>query len=225
MDRQFDSSCLEPHWIAAEALERLWMGNGRFRTGQTRSRQVDSQRRRELAVEQRPFAIVLTCADSRVAPEILFDQGLGDLFVIRVAGNVVNTSVLGSIEYAVHAFDVKCVVVLGHDFCGSVQAVLDAYRKENSGESTEMLLNFVSLAASIRIGTHLPQDPLEASRQAVRHNLFHQTKALTRKSAYLAQKAESCELCVTPALYHLETGEVEWFRGADSPKKRWTPND
>ena len=203
---------------ATEALERLRMGNARFMTGQTRSHRTDPDWRRVLATGQRPFAIVLTCADSRVAPEILFDQGLGDLFVLRVAGNVINKSILGSMEYAVHEFDVKCVVVLGHDFCGGVQAILDA-QQPCVDVSRPTMSNFSHLATNIRIGNYLSQDPKEASRQAVRHNLFYQTTALARKSVYLAQKAMSDELRIIPALYHLEIGEVEWFRNVKISQK------
>ncbi len=212
------ASRTEPCGSATAALERLRMGNARFMTGQTRSHRTDSDWRRVLATGQRPFAIVLTCADSRVSPEILFDQGLGDLFVLRVAGNVMNRSILGSMEYAVHEFDVKCVVVLGHDFCGGVQAILDA-RQPCANRSRPAMHNFSHLATNIRTGNDLSQDPEEASRQAVRHNLFYQTTVLARKSVYLAQKVMSDELRIVPALYHLEIGEVEWFRSVKISKK------
>src|SRR5215471_12890418 len=107
-----------------EALQRLKAGNARFAADQPSKRDVSKARRAEVAKGQKPFAIILACADSRVAPELIFDQGLGDLFVLRVAGNVTDPENLGSIEYALVHFKTSLIVVLGHDECGAVKAAL-----------------------------------------------------------------------------------------------------
>ena len=114
------------------ALERLKAGNARFVTDKAEKRVSDAKMRAELAKGQHPFAIILACADSRVPPEFLFDQGLGDLFVVRVAGNVTGEEVLGSIEYAVAHLHVPLVVVLGHEKCGAVKAALDQVEPEGN---------------------------------------------------------------------------------------------
>src|SRR5439155_1280302 len=108
----------------AQALERLKAGNTRFAADKSNPKNIGKDRRAVLAKGQHPFAVVLTCADSRVAPELVFDQGLGDLFVLRVAGNIADPFVLGSIEYAVEHLHTPLIVVLGHESCGAVAAAL-----------------------------------------------------------------------------------------------------
>src|SRR5438105_3680928 len=107
------------------SLQRLKDGNARFAADKPNKRDVGADKRKELAKGQHPFAIVLTCADSRVAPELLFDAGLGELFVLRVAGNIADPAVVGSIEYAVEHLHTPLIVVLGHESCGAVAAALD----------------------------------------------------------------------------------------------------
>src|SRR5439155_16101250 len=109
----------------AAAWQKLKEGNARFVSDRLAARQIGEERRARLAKGQQPFAVVLSCADSRVVPELLFDQGLGDVFVVRVAGNIADKAMLGSIEYAVEHLHVPLVVVLGHESCGAVQAALD----------------------------------------------------------------------------------------------------
>src|SRR5438105_3479472 len=115
----------EPVPTPAAALDRLKDGNGRFAADKPAARKTDAKRRAELAAGQHPFAVVLTCADSRVAPELVFDAGLGELFVLRVAGNIADPAVVGSIEYAVEHLHTPLIVVLGHESCGAVAAALD----------------------------------------------------------------------------------------------------
>jgi carbonic anhydrase len=122
-----DSSAARAAVTGEEALARLIEGNKRYADGQAQGPRRDSARRAEQAEGQTPFAVILTCADSRVPPEIVFDQGIGDLFVVRVAGNTANNDVtLGSIEFAVSVLHCPLVVVLGHEKCGAVTAALDA---------------------------------------------------------------------------------------------------
>lgn len=222
---------------AADSLQRLQDGNARFVADRAVSHEIGDQRRHELVGGQHPFAIVLACADSRVPPELLFDQGLGDLFVIRVAGNVVDPAILGSIEYAVDHLGVQLVVVLGHDSCGGVQAVLDSQNShheehndanaadadhknvDEGDEGTENLKethtaipqNLMLLARKIFVGESLPEDPHAAAAQAVRNNLKHQIETMMRNSNYLEAKTSSGTLHVVPAMYHIESGSVEWL--------------
>src|ERR687887_668435 len=125
---------------AAAALEKLREGNRRF-VGNVRSAEalLSQIRRAELALDQRPFAIVLGCSDSRVPAEIVFDQGLGDLFVIRVAGNIVAPSQIGSVEFAAERFGTQLVVVMGHSQCGAVEETLRALEGQSNGDSRHML--------------------------------------------------------------------------------------
>src|SRR5260370_868323 len=126
-----------------EALKRLKEGNSRFVADKLAERNLGKNRRAELAKGQAPFAIILGCADSRVAPELLFDQGLGDLFVVRVAGNVTDPEILGSIEYALTELKAPLIVVLGHEECGAVKAALS--EEQLSG-------NLAKLIARVHVG-------------------------------------------------------------------------
>ncbi len=214
---------------AADALQRLQDGNARFVADHAATHDLGDQRRHELVGGQHPFAIVLACADSRVPPELLFDQGLGDLFVIRVAGNVVDPAILGSIEYAVDHLGVQLVVVLGHDSCGGVQAVLDAqndhasHHDDDDGDNDEkedgttsetsvaIPQNLMLLAQKIFVGDDLPQNSQAAAAQAVRNNLRHQVETIMRNSDYLEIKTARQTLHIVPAMYHIESGKVEWL--------------
>lgn len=131
---------------AQEALSRLKQGNQRFVAGETtHHKQLSHQARAEMAEDQNPFAIVLGCSDSRVPAEMVFDQGLGDLFVIRVAGNVVAPSQVGSVEFAAERYDCAVVVVLGHSHCGAIQATIDTLMNPDSPPSAN-LMSIVNLS-------------------------------------------------------------------------------
>src|SRR5207253_8806048 len=112
----------QPAVAPAEAIAKLKEGNGRYASGRLQRSGQRTERRAELTKDQHPFAVIVSCSDSRVPPEIVFDQGLGDLFVVRVAGNVIDDHSLGSIEYAVDHLGVRLIVVLGHQSCGAVKA-------------------------------------------------------------------------------------------------------
>src|SRR5262249_21918335 len=143
----------EDRVTSAQALERLKAGNDRFSDDKTGERKIGKDRREELAKGQHPFAVILTCADSRVAPELVFDTGLGDLFVLRVAGNVTDPAVIGSIEYAVEHLHAPLIVVMGHEACGAVKAAL-------GGQPLPGDLG--TLIKMVRAGRDLPKDPAEA---------------------------------------------------------------
>lgn len=200
---------------AVEALERLQEGNRRFVAGQ---RRVDvgtgPERRNEVVGDQRPFAIVLGCSDSRVPAEIVFDQGLGDLFVIRVAGNVVAPSQIGSVEFAAEWFGTKLVVVLGHSRCGAVVATLQELQQSSRHPSRNLrsIVDRVRPAVLPLLESHEGDDE-RLVRRAVRANVRASVNQLRHGSELLEQLVTRDELLIVGAEYSLDTGEVDFFEG------------
>jgi carbonic anhydrase len=185
---------------AQEALSRLKQGNQRFVAGETtHHKQLSHQARAEMAEDQNPFAIVLGCSDSRVPAEMVFDQGLGDLFVIRVAGNVVAPSQVGSVEFAAERYDCAVVVVLGHSHCGAIQATIDTLMNPDSPPSANLMQ------------TELKHDLCKLSKHAVRSNVFASVNQLRHGSAVLESLIAKGKLQVVGAEYSLESGEVVFF--------------
>ena len=171
-----------------EALNRLRKGNKRFVSDSSIFNNALSHksRRHSLAEDQDPFAIILGCSDSRVSSEIVFDQGLGDLFVVRVAGNIVAPSQIGSIEFAVERFGARLVVVMGHSRCGAIQATLDSLRCPSENQSK----NLRSIVDRIRPSLELldiDQDPEITLQQAVRANIHSSVSQLQHESRILEQ--------------------------------------
>ena len=199
---------------AAEALDRLRDGNRRF-VSQERGRDGNQNRSPGpwLSGRQEPFAIVLGCSDSRVPMEIVFDQGLGDLFVVRVAGNIVAPSILGSIEFAAQEFGTRLVVVLGHTECGAVLASLETIERpgEISSPNLQSIIDRVlpSVAGSVRDGRDLGPDDLV--RNAIRRNVRASAAQIRRDSRVLAGLIETDGLRIVGAEYSIDTGEVEFF--------------
>jgi carbonic anhydrase len=203
---------------AKEALERLRAGNRRFVTGASHGdAQANTARRRELATSQAPFAIILGCSDSRVPAEIVFDQGLGDLFVIRVAGNIVAPSQIGSVEFAAERFGTRLVVVLGHSNCGAILATLEELgrRSEEQSRHLRSIVDRVRPSVESLLVTGLRHDPAALVREAVRANIRMSVNQLRHSSALLEQLIQHDGLRVVGAEYSLETGEVE-FLDADA---------
>jgi carbonic anhydrase len=200
---------------AHAALERLRTGNQRFvatLSGDTSASQM--LRRLELAPErQEPFAIVLGCSDSRVPAEIVFDQGLGDLFVIRVAGNIVAPSQIGSVEFAASRFGTRLVVVLGHSQCGAILATLDALRQPSAVESHHVgsIVDRIRPSVEGLMRTELRHDLDALTRQAVRSNVRVSVDHLRHGSAVLEQLSADGGLMIVGAEYSLETGIVDFF--------------
>lgn len=202
---------------AMTALERLREGNRRFAAG---LRSIDTMathtKRAELTSGQTPFAIVLGCSDSRVPAEIVFDQGLGDLFVIRVAGNIVAPSQIGSVEFAAAAFDTRLVVVLGHSQCGAVGASIEALQHPQEERS----LNIRSIVDRIRpsivglMTTELRDQPDALLQEAVRANVRASVNQLRHGSAMLENLVTHSGMLIVGAEYSLETGIVDFFDGA-----------
>jgi carbonic anhydrase len=200
---------------APEALARLQEGNRRFVSGvRSLDALVNHTRRAELAVEQRPFAIILGCSDSRVPAEIVFDQGLGDLFVIRVAGNIVAPSQVGSVEFAAERFGSPLVVVLGHTQCGAILATLEEVRSRTSqSPNLRSIVNRIRPTVETLLAAAGSSDEAALIRQAVRANVRASADHLRHGSAVLEQLIQDGRLLVVGAEYSLETGEVDFFDG------------
>ncbi len=201
---------------AREALALLREGNRRFVAEIRNPAGGASQaRRRELVAGQEPFAIILGCSDSRVPAEIVFDQGLGDLFVIRVAGNIVAPSQIGSVEFAAEQFHTRLVVVLGHSQCGAIQATLEQLQRSTADQSRNLrsIVDRVRPAVAALLETDLRLDADAMLHQAVRANIRMSADHLRHGSEILEQLIAREGLLIVGAEYSLETGEVEFFDG------------
>jgi carbonic anhydrase len=201
---------------ATEALERLRAGNRRFvanlDAGAAAPPSPAAPHGTDLA-EQRPLAIVLGCSDARVPAELIFDQGLGDLFVIRVAGNIVAPSLVGSVEFAATRFDTKLVVVLGHTRCGAIEATIedllhpDDHHSRNLRDIVDRIRPAV--ARVVAEGAHDGHEDL--ARRAVRANIAHSVDHLRHDSQIMEQLIRDEGVVVIGAEYSLETGLVTFF--------------
>jgi carbonic anhydrase len=199
---------------AEEALFRLREGNYRFASNVRGSDAIISPRRRvELTAGQEPFAIILGCSDSRVPAEIVFDQGLGDLFVIRVAGNIVAPSQVGSVEFAAERYGTRLVVVLGHSQCGAILATIEELQRPTENQS----LNLHAIVERVRpsveglLATDLRHDEPALVTRAVRANIAASVNHLRHGSEVLEQLIREKGLRIVGAEYSLETGVVEFF--------------
>ena len=204
---------------ASEALDRLREGNERFVADiRSHATVVRRSHRGDLADGQEPFAIILGCSDSRVPAEIVFDQGLGDLFVIRVAGNIVAPSQIGSVEFAVSKFGTRLVVVLGHSRCGAVEATLDELRRPSAKQSRYLYSIVERVRPSVEplLATPLRDDPAALIRDAVRANVRVSASQL-RHGSELLESLASEGMLVVGAEYSLENGVVEFFDGIPHP--------
>ena len=199
---------------ALEALERLREGNLRFAANVRGSDAFVSHTRRvELASGQQPFAIILGCSDSRVPAEIVFDQGLGDLFVIRVAGNIVAPSQVGSVEFSAARYFTRLVVVLGHSQCGAILATLEELRTptENQSHNLRAIVDRLRPSVESLLHTELRDDSDALVKQAVRANIHASVDHLRHGSQVLEELIQREGLLVVGAEYSLETGVVEFF--------------
>ena len=201
---------------ARQALERLLEGNRRF-VDETRTSEslASAKRRNALTAGQAPFAVILGCSDSRVPVEIIFDQGLGDLFVIRVAGNIVAPSQVGSVEFAAERFQTRLVVVLGHSSCSAIDTTLQELQRPTTHQSR----NLYSIVDRIRPGvesllaTELRHDPEALLHHAVRANIRAAANQLRHGSEIVEQLIRTEGLLVVGAEYSLDTGVVDFFDG------------
>jgi len=205
---------------ALTALAALKDGNRRFVAELAEAGNVRT-RRRELPAGQEPLAIILGCSDARVPAEIVFDQGLGDLFVIRVAGNIVAPSQVGSVEFAAAAFGTRLVVVLGHSNCGAIHATLDQLTRPSQDQSPNLrsIVNRIRPAVEGLIERSAALDRDALVHQAVRANIRMSADHLRHGSEVLEQAIERDGLLVVGAEYSLESGVVEFFDGVTPADK------
>ena len=199
---------------AAEALKRLREGNRRFVTNQTTApAHASAAHRVALVAGQEPFAIILGCSDSRVPAELVFDQSFGDLFVIRVAGNIVAPSQVGSVEFAASRFGTRLVVVMGHSQCGAVVATLEELQGQPTNQSKNLraIVDRVRPSVETLFSGRRDADPEALLRDAVRANVRASVNHLRHGSELLEKLIEGAGLVVVGAEYSLETGVVEFF--------------
>jgi carbonic anhydrase len=202
---------------AREGMQKLVAGNRRFVADERSSESYASQAHRaSLVAGQAPFAVILGCSDSRVPVEIVFDQGLGDLFVIRVAGNIVAPSQISSVEFAAERFGTRLVVVLGHTRCGAIEATLDALLAppQRHPRDPHSIVDRVRPSVEGLLETELRHDHDALVHHAVRANIRASANHLRHGSQVIEQLIQSDGLLVVGAEYSLETGLVEFFDGA-----------
>ncbi|MGE5401380.1 MAG: carbonic anhydrase [Ignavibacteriales bacterium] len=199
----FLSSSLFGQSAGEQSLSKLLEGNKRYLSGQQKDKNYEKERA-ELATGQKPYAIILTCSDSRVPPEIIFDEDLGELFVIRVAGNVIDEVTLGSIEYAAEHLNSPLLVVMGHSNCGAVKACL---------EGGHFSANISAIVTRIKHATDLAQkDSKEKAGQldsAVKHNVVDQLKDCLMNSKIVEELEHEGKLKIVGGVYNIETGAFE----------------
>jgi carbonic anhydrase len=195
------------------ALRRLRQGNARFVAGKTGTRTlVTAAGRARLAAAQRPFAIVLGCSDSRVPVELVFDQGPGDLFVIRVAGNIVAPSLIGSVEFAAERFGTRLVVVLGHSNCGAILATIEElHRPTNQSPNLRAIVDRIRPGVEGLNAVLQAHDERSIEHAAMRANVLASVRQLRRGSAIVEDLVASGRLAIVGAWYSLESGRVEFL--------------
>jgi len=206
---------------AGEALARLREGNRRFVDGAPRlTPALTEARRLALADAQAPFAVVLGCSDSRVPAELVFAQGFGDLFVIRVAGNIVAPSQVGSVEFAAMRFGTRLVVVLGHSECGAVTAAVEALRRPEAALSPGLtdIVDRIRPAAAPLLAAGPGRSAADLIADAVRANVHATAEELRHGSDVLRSLVERGDLAVVGAEYDLRSGVVEFFDGVPAER-------
>jgi carbonic anhydrase len=188
-----------------QALQLLKEGNARFVAGKPKNKIIDDKKAQELAEKQQPIAVVLSCADSRAIPALVFDKGLGEVFTISVAGNVSGPEVLASMEYAVAKLKTPLIVVIGHSKCGAVQTAVEG--KEQPSKNLKHLIDLIHTGP-------LPKDAKDKDAElnsAIRANVLYQTRLLAKDSSILKEFVEAKRLKIVPAYFSFKTGEVEWL--------------
>ena len=199
---------------ADEALARLKAGNERFRTNVRDLDAMNNHSRRDRYVhEQEPFAIILGCSDSRVPAEIVFDQGLGDLFVIRVAGNIVAPSLLGSVEFSAVQHQARLVVVLGHTHCGAIAATVSELKRPSSNRSPNLqsIVNRIQPSVQTLLEAGIDDEQGKLTKLATRANVRASVSQIRHGSRILEDLIANEGLHIVGAEYNLETGNVDFF--------------
>lgn len=189
---------------SADAMQRLIDGNKRYMEDSLSDPKIKSVQRYEFTEGQSPFAIILNCADSRVVPEMVFDKGIGELFVIRVAGNIANPSSIASIEYAVEHIGCNLIVVLGHEACGAVGAAIASYPDADNGPNLNHLISYITPAVEAKQGAEISE--------VVKCNAEINGKKLLEDSAIVRKYVESGDLKIVPAYYEFKSGSVDFLQ-------------
>lgn len=194
-----------------EALNKLIEGNKRFATGNSIHPNRCDETKSALLKQQKPFVAVLSCSDSRVPVEIIFDAGLGDIFAVRTAGHVLSKEVLGSLEYAIKSLGVKLIIILGHENCGAINTAIQTYQNKNYNELSENLQSIMNhiYPAIEKVKCYGDDDFLNL---AVKSNIRYQVEDLIQKDAYIAQKIQGGEIALYGAMYSLATGKATIFK-------------
>ena len=206
-------SATEPRYTADEALARLMAGNERFLRGEARFPTIQKEILANLAKGQHPYATIVGCSDSRVPPELIFDAGFGELFMVRLAGNIVSAEVFGTLQYAAVHLQTPLFVVLGHEACGAVKAALAARRGAKEGARIARLLD--TMAPGLE---DLPDglSPAEEMREAVEANVRWSMRQIRATPEAQARRAEGV-MKLVGAFYELETGRVRILPDPDAP--------
>lgn len=195
--------------VSVDAVSLLKAGNQRYMTGKLKAKNYKAERA-EQSKGQNPYAIILTCSDSRVAPEILFDESLGKIFIIRVAGNITDPVVLGSIEYAAEHLHVPLLVVLGHTKCGAVKATLDG------GHAPENISSLVKkIAPAVKKAREKTKNTDELLTKAVEENVYLQVENAAKDSDILKELMHENKFKIMGAVYDIDNGKVEFYTGAE----------
>ena len=216
--------------IPNDALRKLQEGNARFSLGLRSINSLPTEERRRALAEygQKPFAMILSCADSRVPSEIVFDCGLGELFVVRVAGNIVAPSLIGSLEFAAENFETSLCIVMGHSGCGAVKAAVDCVANDVLPDSENVKMIVQSIAPSVKavIGSQSDLNQEEFLDKITEQNVAHSVSELLDQSSILRARIASGQLAVVGANYCLHTGVVTFFdQGAASDAVRTALNE
>lgn len=196
-----------------EALHKLVDGNTRFVEGKQANKDIGDKRRTELTKGQQPFAVILSCSDSRVPPEHIFDQGLGDIFVVRVAGNVAGSIELGSVEYAVEHLGSPLILVLGHQMCGAVKATVAGGKPEGNIGSIVKKIKPAVKKAKAQV-----KDKDKVLDAAILENTKNMAAGLTKKSAIIKHLVEEKKVKIAAGVYNLTTGKVELVEASAADK-------
>lgn len=191
----------------ASAFQKLASGNARFRSGAVEHPDQDAAKRMELSTGQKPFALIFGCADSRVAAEIIFDQGLGDLFVVRTAGHIIDFGVLGSIEFGIDLLQIPLIIILGHDSCGAVTATLEsaATNQMPGGYIRDIVERVMPSALAARAQSE--SGKLEVDEVVAVH-VMETAKLLAERSQVVARAIDEGRLAIVGATYKLHDGEI-----------------
>lgn len=194
-----------------KALKKLLDGNKRFVEGKSEYPNRCEETRTNLLKEQKPYAVILSCSDSRVPIEIIFDVGLGDVFVVRTAGHVLSPEVMGSIEFAIKELDVRLVMILGHENCGAVKSAITAFDEHQYFKVSTNLKSILKHIYPAIKNVRKNKNEDKFLDKAIRANIDFQVKDLIKKDKYIAKRLKAGDISVLGGYYSLSTGKVEIF--------------